>query len=193
MAADEPFEKAEREREIANLCERIVEYEQKSDLRCSAHEPKIARWNNIALAVAWAAAALAAITGLSIVADQTTLAGALAIAAALCSTFLATVKPAETSANHKTATAEFRTVEMQLELLLDDLGKLSTYVNQTAYDPGSGQYYEAGYYIETNKFKKEVFDDIEKKFRELVHRYNRAIDNAPSIKLGRAPRSQRAA
>lgn len=78
-------------------------------------------------------------------------------------------------------------METQLELLLDDLSKLSAYVHQTAYDPESGQYYEAGYYLETNKFKKEVFDDIEKKFREFVGRYSKAIDSAPSIKLGRAP------
>lgn len=186
-AAKEEFEQQEREREIANLGGRIDEYLRKANLRCEAHEPKIPRWNSTALAVAWAAAALAAVTGLSIVANQTILAGLLAVAAALCSTFLATVKPAETAADHKTATAEFRSLATQFEMLEDDLSKLSTYVHQTAYDYDSGQYYEAGYYLETNRFKKEVFDDIEKKFRELILRYDKAIGDAPSIKVGRGP------
>jgi hypothetical protein len=176
---------ADRENSLAWLEHNSWKLQVLTEARCNAHEPRARRWYAVAITVAWAAAFLAALGGVSIVADQLVLAGVLAITTAALSTFLATVKPADSSARHKTASANYRDLAWQFGLLDTDVTKLRGYVYLTAYDAQSGQYYDAGYF-QVKAFSADVLEGLERRFRELGEKYVEAVKTSPSIPLNEA-------
>jgi hypothetical protein len=94
------------------------------DQRAQAHDTKAVFWQQLAAPLAWATAVLAALTGLSVVANLGLAAKILAILTAIIAATIAAFQPAEAAKSHRAAATAYERLARKLDdvdaLLLGD-------------------------------------------------------------------------
>lgn len=132
-----------------SLLEEVHFFAGESGRRAGPHARLVRRWELLSLWVAWAAAFSAALSSVTIIAGSKWVAAGLAITTAAASTFLASVRPAELAAKHRTASVGYEDIANALMSLSSEIHDFSTaeYLERERFDYESGQTYDAGSYV----------------------------------------------
>jgi hypothetical protein len=85
------------------------------------HDDSSYRWRKGAEALAWITAVLAALSGLAVVSDNSTVAPFLAIATAFAAATNAALNPAETARRHRSSALDFARLRVKVEDFQDEM------------------------------------------------------------------------